>query len=261
MKYDLMQQYQSYLGDNVGLRPETVRTYTNRLEVLLKGQSLIHTIENFDLSKILDHLERVKYKNEFSQSKNALLYFLEFQKIKLSHEQKKKIEEMKTKTTRKYRRLQSVNLEDIEKKIKYLRNKKLKFSYLTMLQTGLRVFELSQLTPNHCTVLETSMNFSFTGKGGKQEQVTLLKEENKKLFYSLKEMIEETEPNKKIFYSRLYLQQEAKKRGFQCHDLRRAFAKVEYKKAKSKEKVKQKLRHSSLKTTDIYVKSKVNIEP
>ena len=66
MKYDVLQAYKSYLLERY--RPTTAQTYYNRLEHLLEGQSLFHTVEKLDISKILDNLSKVRYKSYFSQS-------------------------------------------------------------------------------------------------------------------------------------------------------------------------------------------------
>jgi len=79
------------------------------------------------------------------------------------------------------------------------------------------------------------------------------------VYQRVREQIENTPPDNKLFYSAIYLQNKAKKLGFKCHDLRRACAKLEYRKSKSKDEVMKKLRHSTPKTTDIYLKSRITI--
>ena len=257
MKYNVLGSYKAFLEGS--LRPETARTYYNRLDILLQGQSVLDITKSLDMEKILENLSKIKYKNHFSQSKNALLYFLKFQNIQLSDEHMKQIEQLEKNTRKKYRKLNAKNFEEIDKKIKHLRNKKLKLSYQTMLETGLRVSELAQITPLNSSISDDEICFSFTAKGGNKEEVKISKKENPRLFENLKETIEMAMENKKIFYSAIHLQREAKKLGFACHDLRRAFAKLEYKKTKSKDDVSSKLRHTNIKTTDIYLRSKLKI--
>ena len=131
--------------------------------------------------------------------------------------------------------------------------------YQTLSETGLRVSELSQIKKKEVKVDDNIIQFSFTGKGGYKETTTLSREDNPKLFQELKNMIQDTKPGQKVFYSANYLQSKAKELGFQCHDLRRAFSKLEYKKTKSKTEVQEKLRHKDAKTTDIYLKSKIKV--
>lgn len=258
MKYDLLREYREYLGAR--FRPATVQNYCIRLEQLLEGQSVLHTEETFNVSSVIDKLSEIKYKNYFSQYKNALFHFLEFQHLALNQEDSQRIEELEMKTKKKRRGLKYVDINAVIKRINRIRNSKLKLSYQTMLYTGLRVSELSQIIPNNTLLSNNGIQFSFIGKGGKKETVKLLKTDNLQLFQALKEQIEKTNPDKKVFYAVNYLQGHAKELGFQCHDLRRAYAKTEYKKSKSKEAVQKKLRHSSKMTTNIYLKSKVIIK-
>ncbi len=257
MIYNILNDYRVYLEDF--LRHETARTYHNRLEFLLNGQDIINTMENLDISIILNNLSKIKYKNNFSQAKNAFFYFLKFQNISLSDEQLKIVKQMQDNTRKKYKRIESINFNDIDKKIKHLRNKKLKLSYQTMLKTGLRVFELAQIRPCDTLISDDLICLYFTGKGGNKEDVSIVKKDNMPLYNDLLELINSTKQDHKVFYSAIYLQKEAKTLGFKCHDLRRIFAKIEYKKTKSKNEVRKKLRHSNIINTDIYLKSKINL--
>lgn len=259
MKYKVLESFRVFLSAR--LRPETARVYCDRLSTLLGNETVVNTLDNLDMNAMINRLQSITYKNEFSQYKNALTYFCEFQNITLNREQQKKIGEFESHTKKKYRRLTSVEFQKMDRTIKHLKNKKLKFSFQTLLATGLRVSELSQITANECTCTNDEIIFSFTGKGGRRQTAKLSKKENKKLYDNVKEMIEDTKAERRVFYSSNYLQQKAKRYGFRCLDLRRASAKITYENTKSKEQVKQKLRHSNLKTTEIYLKSKVNIKP
>jgi len=256
MKYDTLREYREYLARSLRLRPETARTYTNRLEGLLKGQSLTHTVEKLDMEKILHNLSEIKYKNHFSQSKNALLYFLKFQNNTLSEEQENRIQEMELNTRKKYRKKKQIDFQKIDRSIKHIRNKKLKLCFQVLLDTGLRVSELSQITYNDCTITDDEIHLIFTCKGGKQEKEII--PEGNKLYKDLKDRMNECQnKNDTLFYSAVYLHKKAGESGFTCHDLRRICAKLEYKKTKSKEAVRKKLRHTQMKTTNLYLRSKI----
>jgi len=257
MKYDLLSAYKNYLL--VLYRPDTANTYYKKLCTLFEGQSLTDTANNLDIDKILDNLGTIKHKNRFSQSKNAFLHFCVFQNITLSADILEIIEQLERTTRKKHRKLKPIEFVQVDKKIKRIRNKKLKLSYQTIIATGLRVSELSGINPENCTVTNNTITFSFVGKGGKNEVVEVQAAAYSKLYQSLKELIDGTSKDKKIFYSANYLQRQAKELGFTCHDLRRACAKLEYKKSRSKKQVKEKLRHANIKTTKIYLKSKVKI--
>lgn len=257
MKCDVLGAYRSFLNER--LRPASVRIYYERLNTLLENQSILNTLENLNVDKMISNLQSAKNKNEFSQYKNALLYFLEFQNKSLNKEQIAHIEKFENATKKKYRKLKAVDFQKVDRTIKHLKNKKLRICYQTLIITGLRVSELAQITKDNCTLSNDKLKIEFIGKGGNQEQVILEKENDKKLFDELSEMLQNTQDTKKVFYSANYLQQKAKQYKFTCHDLRRAYAKIEYRKTKSKSKVKEKLRHSNEKTTEIYLKSKVKI--
>lgn len=257
VRYDVLTAYRSFLNER--LRPATARTYSERLNTLFDDQSILNTIENLNIDKMIDDLTSVKYKNEYSQYKNALLYFLEFQNISLNKEQNAKIKALEKETRKKYKKLETVHFQRIDRTIKHLKNKKLRLCYQTLVATGLRVFELAQITKDNCKLSDDKLILEFNGKGGNHEQVILEKVDNEKLYNELKEMIITIQDNKKVFYSSNYLQQKAKQYNFTCHDLRRAYSKLEYKKTKSKKQVKEKMRHTNDETTEIYLKSKVKI--
>jgi integrase len=126
--------------------------------------------------------------------------------------------------------------------------------------TGLRVSELAGVAAEDCKITDEAVVFSFVGKGGKAAKVTVNADDSPQLHERLKVLIEGTPTGKKVFYSAMYLQTNAKKLGFGCHDLRRAYAKLEYQKCRNKAAVSEKLRHSNKRTTNIYLKSKVEVE-
>jgi len=227
------------------------------MEYLLSDQYIIDC-KNINIEKLLQKLESMRYKNQYSKYKNAFLKFCEFQNIKLDNNTLLSLDIMKLDKKKKYQKLNKVRLTDIKNKIKVIRDKRLKLSYETMLATGLRVSELSQIKKADCITTENSILFRFIAKGGKKESVQISAESHKRLFNDLVKLIEDNK-QEKLFYSSNYLQKEATKRGFQCHDLRRAFAKIEYKKNRNLDKVRLSLRHKSIKNTKIYLKSKVEI--
>lgn len=257
MKYDVISAYREYLEKTY--RPTTTRTYTNRLESLLKDQNVLNFDEQLDIDKMIQHLSEIKYKNEFSQSKNAFFRFLEFKHITLNKEQLSQIKQFEKSTQKKYRKKKSVNYKIVDKTIKHIRNQKLKLSYQTILNSGLRVFELSQIRRDDCIITNDFIRMYFTGKGGEEESVIILKAENELLYENLIELISNTAFTKKVFYSSNYLQRRAKEYNFQCHDLRRIYSKLEHKKTKSIKEVQEKMRHTNEKTTKIYLKSNIQM--
>lgn len=185
------------------------------------------------------------------------MHFCEFQNILLSSEIINRIKELESNTHKKYRKFYPIEIKKVSRIIQYIKNTKLKLCYQTMISTGLRVSELASITTKDCTITDNEITFSFLGKGSKKGTVRLLSVDYPKLYLKIKELLENTKENKKLFYSAIYLQINAKSLGFKCHDLRRIFAVLEYKKHNSKADIMRKLRHSNIKTTNIYLNSKI----
>lgn len=255
MKYNMLGGYDKYLIERYS--KDTARTYRTRLNFLLEEQFLIDTYTDIDFEKVINQFAKIKHKNYFSQCKNALFHFAEFKSIKINDDYIKKISELEKSTHKKYRKRKEINYQEILKSINNQKNQKLKLSFLTMLNTGLRVSELAQITPQLSKISNKEIIFNFIGKGGEKETVTLLKASNKTLFEKLVNYIEKVDANKKLFYSAIYLQKKAKELKFECHHLRRIYAQTEYKKVHDKDIVRKKLRHTSVKTTNIYLRCKI----
>jgi len=260
MIFDLLKAYKGFLLEEY--RPSTAEKFHAKIATLLKGQSISDTAQKLDIDKILEKLSQIKHKNYFSQSKNAFLHFCKFQNIELSAHQLEAIKDLELKTHKKRRQLKTIDYKEIEKKIKRIKNQRLKLSYQVMLVTGLRVSELADISLGNCTVEKNEITLNFTAKGGGKDVVAISITEYPNLYQELKGLIENQlleNQEKKLFYSVNYLQRKAKPLGFGCHDLRRTFAKLEYKKSSSKPYVMEKLRHKSLKATNIYLRSKIKM--
>jgi len=255
MIYDLLGSFKIHLLAR--LRPATVDTYYKRLCLLFEGQSITGTVRNLDIDLILEKLGQIKHKNYFSQSKSAFLHFCEYQNISLSSEVIGRINALEENTKKKHRKLKPTLYSTVDKKIKYIRNKKLKLSYQAMLATGLRVSELADIAPANCAVTSNGIGFTFTGRGGEEAVASICSTAYPKLCKDLKTIIEKAmhTQEKKLFYSANYLQTKAKPLGFTCHDLRRLFAKMEHKKSRSKAHVMEKMRHKSMKATNRYLRN------
>ena len=89
----------------------------------------------------------------------------------------------------------------------------------------------------------------------------------KYLSKNISEFIQTKNEDERVFPHMRFLQQQATKMGIQCHDLRRGFAKRTYKeelkndipKSEALDKTRIKLRHTRSDTTEIYLRSKINV--
>ena len=251
----MLREYKDWLSESYSR--ETAETYYKRLCRLLAGQSVTDTVGKLDMQMVLDKLGEIKHKNYFSQCKNAFLRFCEFKNITLPSDVLENIKQFDGCTKKKYRKRNIIDYKAIDSAIKRIKKDKLRLSYQTAIATGLRVSELASISPCDCEISADEIMFSFIGKGGDQEAATVQAVEHPQLYQSVVNLIENTKTNKKVFYSAIYLQKTASELGFKCHDLRRICAKLEYKKCRNKGEVKLKLRHSNIKTTGIYLRSKV----
>ena len=233
MKYNILNDYKIYL--ECYFIASTANTYYKAMDYLLK------------------------YKNQFSKYKNAFLKFCTFQNIFLSQEIQNQLQEMKQAKQKKYRQLKPVTVNELKNKIRGIKDKKLRLSYNIMINSGLRVFEVGQIKKEDCIVTKEDITLNFLGKGGNKECAVILKKDYAKFYDELSSLINKNLQGKKIFYSSSYLQKKANKMNLRCHDLRRAFAKLDYKKTKSLKHTQKAMRHKKSKNTKIYINSKVKI--
>lgn len=119
MMYNLLKDYKGYLLKSYS--SETAATYYKRLCILLEGQNVIDVVKELDIQKVLCKLAEVKYKNHFSQSKNAFLQFCQFKGIKLSRDTLVQIKELEDVTKKNYRQLKSVDYPQVDRTIKHIR--------------------------------------------------------------------------------------------------------------------------------------------
>ena len=255
MKYNELNRFEDFLiGEYTAT---TAATYKKAMDFLLQDQYLFDC-HNLDVEKVIHKLKTIKYKNQYSKYKNAFLKFCLFLDIKLDEKTRNELDLLNAEKIKKRRKLIPVELDNILNRLKIMKDKKLRYSFETMLNTGLRVSELSQIKKEDCIIEKNTIVFNFTGKGGKKEKVIFYSNQDQRLFIALKTLIENTKGNK-VFYSVNYLQKKANENGFCCHDLRRAYAKINYKKHHDINQTKTALRHKDIKNTRIYVNSKVKI--
>ena len=85
---------------------------------LLEGHYLVNDCSKIDISSLIFKLSHIHYKNQFSQSKNALLYFCKCYQISITNKQLKNIERLQKQTRKKYRKATKAEYPKIKRTIK-----------------------------------------------------------------------------------------------------------------------------------------------
>lgn len=233
-------------------------TYKECVDYLLSDQNFLY-IKDIDIQNVIEKLKRMKYKGQYSKYKNAFLQYCQFANITVSNQQKLELKLSTLDKKKKYRSLPERRLSDIEKKINHTKDDKLRMSFQTLLVTALRITELSNINKDNCTINDDSIVFEVDTKGQRKALVTIFKKDNPILYENLVSLINKTKSSK-VFYSAKYIQSKAKEKGFSCHDLRRARAKLIYREYKNLNEVMEKLNHKNKQTSKIYVNSKILID-
>lgn len=251
MKYAVLDAFKVFLGERYASRA-TVKQY-HAWAARLLAEQFFSDVAGVDVDAMAAELEgKTKNRNEYSQAKSAVLNFAEF-----AHKQAK-IPALRKPKKRRYRKLKTRKLESINHKVNVISDKKLALSYKIMLATGLRVGELASVKKRDIRA-DTGGGFSltFVPKGGGIDTV-VIPAKNKHLCKGIAEAIRPGNSTDRAFYSAGYLQDQARRRGFACHDLRRAFAKITYRDSGGKlSYTKERMRHADARTTKIYLNSKV----
>mgnify|MGYP001658442258 FL=1 len=134
-----------------------------------------------------------------------------------------------------------------------------------MLESGLRVHEVAALKKEDFSFDKNLITINLReAKGNKLCSIEL---ENKYLSKNISEFIEVKNEDERVFPHMRYLQEQATKMGIKCHDLRRGFAKRNYKeelendspRSEALDKTRIKLRHTRSDTTKIYLNSKIKV--
>ena len=211
----------------------------------------------------------IKNKTELSQVVNSIRIIQEANpNINIIGEENLK-NIIRNKKKNRHKSYNPYHLNDVLKRINKIRDEKYKLAYRLMIRSGLRVFELSNLTKDDIEISNDEIIVTvLDGKGGKYGEIKCL--EDKYLSKKLKKFLEDKPSKEKIFYSNISMQKKAQELGFKCHDLRRAYSKLvkkdllnnlievneDKKKKIIEEEVKIALRHTKFETSKKYLYSK-----
>jgi integrase len=249
LKFEILDNFKTFLEGKYASRA-TAKQYRSWAARLSEVQAFSSCAE-IDFESMAKGLESItKNRNEYSQAKNALLNFAEFSQAQAE------IPALQVPKKRRYRKLKPKKLGEINRKINVIPDKRLLLCYKIMLATGLRMGELANIKQQSIKPLENGgFSLEFVSKGGKADKIEIPAEQ-KYICKGIADILQRD----KTFYSVNYLHKNARKRGFACHDLRRAFAKTTHKSnSRNIEETCEKMRHASPRTTKIYLKSKVEV--
>lgn len=246
------------------LSKNTIRDRKSNLNILFKKLNFNGDVLNLKSDDIEKALKEFKLKTHLSSCVNAIRY-LKKNNVDFNFPPEEKLKEIiknKKKNNRKPKKEKLIS--DIENRVNRVRKKDYRIAYKLMLETGLRVHEVSALEKEDFEIEKNKIKINL--REAKGNKLCLVELENKYLAKNINELILEKENIKKVFPCVRELQEQSKKINVECHDLRRCYAKnffyevrKEYDYEKALEMTKEKLRHSKIDTTKIYLNSKVKI--
>lgn len=261
MKYEQLYQFKNYVMQLDALEHNTKQKYYHAVKSLVDDISF-DKLEDIKPDELMLRLNALRTKNDVSAAKRGLELLQDFYpKLQLPDE----LPEVSShKRNIKKRTFETVKLDTIKRKLYAIQDPKLRIGYELMLDTGLRVGEVAQITKDSISVDDEQDVYLHIEhfKGGKAgyRKINSEKLAQKLLIYA--DTI--TDQEQPIFYSSGHMKNKAHDMGFECHDLRRAFAKTNYREIKqdvgayrAKEEVRNIMDHADIRTTKKYLKRKI----
>lgn len=259
MKFDVLHDFRAQLNQE-DLAENTKKQYYNFVKKVLADIDFNEPGE-IPQNVILQGMKKLKTKNDVSAAKRGFEYFkIYYPELRLP-EQIGQIS--KTKRNFKKRKWQPLKLDKLKRTINSLQDKKLKYAYRLMLATGMRVSEVEQISKQDITIAEDEIKLHIEHtKSGCPATVSC---KDPYLLEKLPGYLAELKQEDKAFYSASKMMQAANAYGFECHDLRRVFAKLKYREIKpvvgssyrAVGEVRELMRHESCRTTKIYLRRKI----
>lgn len=261
MKYDYLIKLKEYLSSSEELSQNTVKKYYMMAKKVLKPIPFTK-IEEVQPCDIENQLRLIKTRNDVISAKQGLLALKElYPELQLPESLS---EISKHKRNVKKRKFEPVSLQSIQGRINNAKSPEYRLAYELMLATGLRVSEVAQITPDSVqTLVNGSVEIKIDCmKGGKAGSKIL---EPGRAANMLIEAVKAG--NGTLLPSAHSLQLEADRLGIECHDLRRAYARIKHKELladigayKANEEVRKLMGHKEMKTTQKYLRREISIE-
>ena len=260
MKYEILGSFRDYL--HTTMNHNTARKYYSSVKKVFKDVAF-QSLDEIDTEYIEQKMKELPSKNEFSAAKRGLLKLQEYDPaLQLP---KKQFFEEQAKKKRNFikSRGRKIYKDTVMRKINQISDANLRLAYRLEMVSGLRISELADLYPGDIEIADNTLLVTVrNGKGGKSGIVTCLDDGYVK--ERLEALIQRTEANTPLFYSTGHMMNEASRLGFECHDLRRIFSQdmeqeqINQGKTRGQagEEVREALRHSRLRTTNLYLRGR-----
>lgn len=258
MKFDELDEFRRLLEQE--LKKNTAKKYYFAVKEILKPINF-SSLSEIDPAAIERGLKELTTKNDVSAAKRGFEYMAGyFPELRLPEN----IGEIsKHKRNCRKRTWKPLKQDKLLRTVNGLHNKKLKYAYRLMLATGLRVSEVEQLRKQDITFEDGKITLYIEDtKGGGPATVEC---DEPYLIERLPEFVSGLDDSDKVFYSASTMMREAGAHGLECHDLRRVYAKTEYRERigsgmkayEATGEVRELMRHKSCRTTKKYLRRKI----
>lgn len=259
MKFDLLDDLKIFLYENHP--PNTAKKYHQSVKSLFKNLSF-NDVSEIPREYIENQLKAQKTKNDLSAAKMGLLAFAQLNPgLELpSGEFFSRLSGYKK--NYKKRKFDPIKLDTIKRKINRISDKRIKIACRLMIACGARISETAALCAEHIHIDGEKITLQIHGKGEKDRALTVKIDPFTK--EHLQKIIDMTPLGQPLFPSARTIQEEANKKGFECHDLRRAFAKKYLQECRQElptyeanAKLMQAMGHTKWETTQKYLRRQI----
>lgn len=266
MKYDVLHQFRDAL-EQEPLSPNTRKQYYSFVKKVL-GDLDWERVEEIDPTRVYNAVGKLKTANDVSAARNGLRIFCRYYpELVLELPTGKGLH----KRNRAKRRWQPLNAEKVKRQINSLPDESKRLAYRLMLATGMRVSEVAGLYPEDISVVETApvagedKQLRFELRHTKKGCADVAYTNDPYILARMPEFLSDKPPGVPLFGSDKSLKNKAGCIGFECHDLRRMYAKAEYACELEQhsthdaalDAVRDKLRHENVRTTKRYLRRKM----